>query len=282
MIVVTGATGNVGSALVTQLTAADTPVRALVRDPHRAHLPATADLTRLTVSAEPADMTAQFDGADALFLHASVTGEHTTAVLAAARAAGVQHVTVLSSIAVEDDPAHDTFIHTWHRALEQDVRDSGLDWTFLRPGVFATNTLQWAWQIHEGDTVRGPYARSVLSPIHEADIAAVARHSLLERHHGTAHVLTGPEAITTEDQITAIAHAIGRPLTYTEIPPHDVVPEMFPLIPADMVPGFVASLAGTVDTAPTLTTTVEAVTGTPARTYAQWAHDHADDFRTTN
>ncbi|WP_030689060.1 SDR family oxidoreductase [Streptomyces sp. NRRL B-1347] len=282
MIVVTGATGNVGRALVDQLTTADTPVRALVRDPRRAHLPTTAETTRLTVSADATDMTAQFDGADALFLHASATGEHTTAFLAAARTAGVQHVTVLSSIAVEDDPAHDTFIHTWHRTLEQDVRDSGLDWTFLRPGGFATNTLQWAWQIHDGDTVRGPYAKSVSTPIHEADIAAVARHSLLERHSGTAHVLTGPEAVTTEDQIAAIAHAIGRPLTYTEIPPHDVVPEMFPIIPADMVPGFVASLATTVDTAPPLTTTVQTVTGNPARTYAQWAQDHADDFRTQN
>ncbi|WP_172385462.1 SDR family oxidoreductase [Streptomyces sp. MNP-20] len=284
MIVVSGATGNVGSALIGQLTTTDTPVRALVRDPDRAHLPPTAEVTRLTVSAEPADMTAQFDGADALFLHASVTGDHTAAFLAAARTAGVRHVTVLSSIAVEDapDPEHESFIHTWHRALEQDVRDSGLDWTFLRPGVFATNTLQWVRQIHAGDTVRGPYARGVHSPIHEADIAAVARHSLLERHTGAAHVLTGPEAITTEEQIAAIAHAIGRPLTYTEIPPQDVVPDMFPLIPADLVPGFVASLATTVDTAPPLTTTVQTVTGRPARTYAQWAQDHADDFRTTN
>ncbi|MEW2525118.1 NAD(P)H-binding protein [Streptomyces sp. NPDC047071] len=288
MIVVSGATGNVGSALIGQLTATDTPVRALVRDPDRdpvrAHLPAATDVTRLTVSAEPADMTAQFDGADALFLHASVTGDHTAAFLAAARTAGVQHVTVLSSIAVEDapDPEHESFIHTWHRALEQDVRDSGLDWTFLRPGVFATNTLQWARQIHAGDTVRGPYARGVLSPIHEADIAAVARHSLLERHTRATHVLTGPEAITTEEQIAAIARAIGRPLTYTEIPPQDVVPDMFPLIPADLVPGFVASLAATVDTAPPLTTTVQTVTGRPARTYAQWAQDHADDFRTKN
>ncbi|MEI5099984.1 NAD(P)H-binding protein [Streptomyces sp. PmtG] len=279
MIVVTGATGNVGRALVTQLTTHHTPVRALTRHPQRADLPPTAHTTQLTVTADPTDMTAQFDGATALFLHAAVTGEHTAAFLTAARTAGIEHVVVLSSIAVEDDPTHDTFIHTWHRTLEQDVRDSGLDWTFLRPGVFSTNALQWATQIHAGDTVRGPYANGVSSPLHEADIAAVARHALTERHTATAHVLTGPEALTTEEQITAIGHAIGRPLTYTEIPPHDVTPDLFPIIPADMVPGFVEALATTVDTTPPLTTTVEQVIGTPARTFTQWAKDHADDFR---
>ncbi|MGA4842592.1 SDR family oxidoreductase [Streptomyces sp. G45] len=279
MIVVTGATGNVGRALVHQLTAADTPVRALTRDPARAHLPPAADTTRLVVTPEPADMTVQFKGARQLFLHASVTGDHTTAFLAAARAAGVEHVVVLSSIAVEDDPAHDTFIHTWHRTLEQDVRDSGLDWTFLRPGVFATNALQWAWQIKQGDTVRGPYADGVSTPIHEGDIAAVARHALTERHSATAHALTGPAPITTAQQIAAIGDAVGRSLTYQEITPDEVAPEMFPIIPADMVPAFVAALAHTVEHEPPLTTTVEDVTGTPARTFAEWARDHADDFR---
>ncbi|MFF9894147.1 NAD(P)H-binding protein [Streptomyces longispororuber] len=282
MIAVTGATGNVGRALVGRLAAAGTPVRALVRDPHRARLPAATDVTPLTVAPEPTAMTAQFTGVTSLFLHASVTGDHTAAFLTAARAAGVEHVVVLSSIAVEDDPAHDTFIHTWHRGLEQHVRDSGLDWTFLRPGVFATNALQWAPQIHAGDTVRGPYAKGVSSPLHEADIAAVAHHALTERHSATAHVLTGPEALTTEEQLAAIAQALGRPLTYTEIPPQDVVPEMFPIIPADLVPGFVEALATTVGTTPPLTATVQDVTGTPARTFAQWAKDHADDFRPTS
>ncbi|MFD9908573.1 SDR family oxidoreductase [Streptomyces sp. NPDC059063] len=278
MIVVTGATGNVGRALVHQLTAAGAPVRALTRDPQRADLPAAADVTPLVVTPDPADMTAQFDGAKELFLHVAAPGDHTAAFLAAARTAGVEHVVALSTIAVEDGPEADSFIHTMHRKLEQDVRDSGLDWTFLRPGVFSTNSLQWAWQIKQSDTVRGPFANGVSTPIHEADIAAVARHALQERHHGIAHALTGPAPITNEQQIAAIGEAIGRPLTYAEIPPEEVVPEMFPIIPAEMVPYFIKALAATVDADPPLTATVEKVTGTPARTFAQWARDHSGDY----
>lgn len=279
MIVVTGATGNVGRALVSQLTAADTPVRALTRDPQRANLPAGADAVRLVVSSEPADMAAQFAGATALFLHVAAGGEHTVPLLAAARDAGVEHVVVLSSIAVEDGAREGSPIHAMHIDLEQQVRDSGIDWTFLRPGAFSTNSRQWAPQIRTGDTVRGPFAKATSAPIHEADIAAVAHRALVERHAGVAHSLTGPAAATTEEQIQAIGDALGRELRFVEIPPEEVGTDLFPHVPAEMLPRMLELFATTVGVEPAITDTVEKVTGAPARTFAQWAKDHADDFR---
>ncbi|MGW0532712.1 NAD(P)H-binding protein [Streptomyces sp. NPDC003032] len=283
MIVVTGATGNVGRALVAQLTAEQAPVRALTRAPERAGLPATAQVARLDLSGdrpEPTDLTPLFDGATGLFLHLQAAGAHTTALLEAARAGGVRHVTVLSSGIIEDGADTSHPIHIAHAELEARVTESGLGRTFLRPNAFATNSLQWAPQIRVGDTVRGPFPGAVTAPIHEADIAAVAARTLLDDgHDGAVHRLTGPEAATTEEQIHAIGAALGRTLRFIDVPPEEVGPELFPHVPPQMLPAILASFAEAVGVEPEITTTVQDVTGEPARTFAQWAHDHKDDFR---
>ncbi|MEU7580532.1 NAD(P)H-binding protein [Streptomyces sp. NPDC041068] len=282
MIVVTGATGNVGSALVDQLVAEGVPVRALTRDPARARFPEGAEVARLDPS-EPASLAPLFTGATGLFLHLQAVGErgeHTAALLEAARAGGVRHVVVLSSAIIADGADETHPIHVVHAALEGAVREAGLDWTFLRPGAFATNSLQWAPQTRVGDTVRGPFGRYVGNPIHEADIAAVAVRSFLdEGHKGAVHRLSGPEPVSTEESILAIGRALGRELRFVEIPPEEVTPEMFPHVSAAVLPELLKSLGAFVGAEPEITTTVEAVTGRPARTFGEWARDHKDDFR---
>lgn len=280
MIVVTGATGNVGRALVTQLTAAHVPVRALTRDPLRAGLPSVAEVARFDPAAEPADLAPLFDGASALFLHMAAVGEHADAVLTAASKGGVQHVVMLSSGIIEDGADETHPIYVAHTDLEERVRRSGLDWTFLRPNAFAANAFQWADQISAGDTVRGPFAGALTAPIHEADIAAVAARAFLDGgHRGLAHRLTGPAAVSTEEQIHAIGQALGRDLRFVEVPPEEVTEDMFPHVPAGMLQAILESFAETVGVAPEVTSTVESVTGTPARTFTQWSRDHAADFR---
>ncbi|MFG2499524.1 NAD(P)H-binding protein [Streptomyces sp. NPDC048441] len=280
MIVATGATGNVGRPLVTQLAAAQIPVRALTRDPLRAQLPPGAEVARFDPAAEPAALAPLFEGASALFLNRSAVGEHTDAILAAARKGGVQRVVMLSSGIVQDGADETHPIYVLHADLEKRVRESGLDWTVLRPNAFATNAFQWAEQIRAGDTVRGPFAGALTAPIHEADIAAVAVRALLDDgHHGTVHRLTGPTAVSTDDQIHAIGQELGRDLRFVEVPPEEVTQEMFPHVPAAMLPALLKSFAETVGVAPEITTTVESVTGNPARTFTEWARDHKDDFR---
>ncbi|WP_399924118.1 NAD(P)H-binding protein [Streptomyces kanamyceticus] len=283
MIVVTGATGNVGRALVGRLTAEGTPVRALTRAPDRAGLPESVDVGHLDLSGDrprPADLAPLFEGASGLFLHLQAAGTHTAALLEAARASGVRHVTVLSSGIIQDGADTSHPIYAAHAQLEAHVTESGLGHTFLRPNAFATNSLQWAPQIHAGDTVRGPFGGAVTAPIHEDDIAAVAARTLLDDgHDGAVHRLTGPDAVTTEQQIHAIGTALGRTLRFVDIPPNEVGPELFPHVPPQMLPAILASFAETVGAEPEITTTVETVTGKPARTFAQWADDHKDDFR---
>ncbi|WP_330460336.1 NAD(P)H-binding protein [Streptomyces sp. NBC_00820] len=276
MIAVTGATGNVGRALVERLTAAHHPVRALTRDPERAGLPGSAEVVKF----RPDDAAALFEGTTRLFLYVQAAGPHTPALLAAAREAGVRHVVLLSSGIIEDGADETHPIHVMHATAERQIRDSGLAWTFLRPNAFAANALQWARQLRTGDTVRGVYANMVTAPIHEDDIAAVAERTLLDDgHEGAVHRLTGPEAITTSEQIAAIGRATGRDLTFTEVPPDEAGPELFPQAPPEFVRALLKTFADAVDVPPEITTTVEKITGTPARAFARWAEDHAADFR---
>ncbi|WP_225096605.1 NAD(P)H-binding protein [Streptomyces sp. CoH27] len=272
MIVVTGATGNVGRALVDRLLAAGRPVRALTRDPQRAALPEAADVVRF----QQDDPAALFAGATALYLYAQAT---TPALLAAARAQGVRHVVLLSSAIIEEGADETHPIHIMHATAERQIRDSGLAWTFLRPGAFATNALQWASQIRAGDTVRGVYADGLSAPIHEDDMAAVAERALLDGgHEGAVHRLTGPAATSNAEQVAAIGAALGRKLTFVETDPREAGPELFPHVPPQMLQRLLQTFADTVGVPPEINDTVEKLTGTPARTFDEWARDHVEDF----
>ncbi|MGW1911171.1 NAD(P)H-binding protein [Streptomyces sp. NPDC002076] len=272
MIAVTGATGNVGRALVDRLLAAGRPVRALTRDPQRAALPAGAEVVRF----RPDEPAALFGGATALFLYAQAG---TADLLEAARAHGVRHVVLLSSGIVQEGADETHPIHVMHATVEQRIRASGLDWTFLRPNAFATNALQWAPQIRAGNTVRGVFADGLSAPIHEDDIAAVAERVLLDGGHENAvHRLTGPAAITNAGQVAAIGAAVGKELTFVETDPREAGPELFPHVPPHMLERLLQTLEETVGAPPEITDTVEKLTGVPARTFAQWARDHAEDF----
>jgi uncharacterized protein YbjT (DUF2867 family) len=275
VIAVTGATGNVGRALVGRLLAAGVPVRALTRDPQRAALPAGAEVVRFRLQ----DPAALFRGVTRLFLYAQAIG--TAGLLAAAREAGVRHVVLLSSGIIQEGADETHPIHVIHATAERHVRDSGLDWTFLRPNAFATNALQWAPQTRAGHTaIRGVFAGGLTAPIHEDDIAAVAERALLDGgHEGAAHRLTGPESVSNAEQVEAIGRALGRGLTFVEVPPEEAGAELFPYVPPHMLPGLLKAFEATVGVPPEITATVEKLTGTPARTFAEWAADHADDFR---
>jgi uncharacterized protein YbjT (DUF2867 family) len=275
VIAVTGATGNVGRALVHRLVAADRPVRALTRDPQRAALPEQAQTVRLQLD----DPTLLFGGVTKLFLYAQALLDH-PGLLDAARDAGVRHVVLLSSGIIKDGADETHPIHVMHATAERQIRDSGLAWTFLRPNAFATNALQWAPQIRTGNTVRGIFANSLTAPIHEDDIAAVAEHALLDDgHEGAAHRLTGPQTLTNAEQVQAIGRAVGRALDFVEIPPDQAGTVLFPHVPPHMLPDLLKTFAATVGVRPETTTTVEQITGTPARTFDDWAQDHTEDFR---
>jgi len=282
MIVVTGATGVIGRSLVDQLLAAGAKVRALTRDPDRAALPGTVE----TVSAEPAGRALEglLEGAEALWLNpAAAQGGEALDLVRAAASSGVQRVALLSAAPITGTAADDENpILRWHAGIERAIRDSGVDWTFVRSTVFAANALMWADQIRHGDTVYWPYAGAVGAPAHEKDIAAVAAAALLDRdgtHRGAVYVVTGGEALDRTEQLATIGRAIGRDLHYQEIPPEAALERMTSTgLSREHALGALKVTAAAVGQPAAISPDVERVTGRPALTFTQWAADHAADF----
>ncbi|MGO4757163.1 SDR family oxidoreductase, partial [Streptomyces sp. 2MCAF27] len=207
MILVTGATGNIGSALLKELRASGAgPLRGLTRDAARAGFPAGVEAVEGDF-ARVASLGPALDGVRALFLPSRMGPDGD--ILGLARQAGVGHVVLVSSITVQTHPhlgpAEENL------AVERLLKDSGMAWTILRPTQFASNALWWADAIRGREPVRLPYADVGLPAVHPADIAAVARVALTEPgHHGRTYALTGPERVTARRQIEAIAAALGR------------------------------------------------------------------------
>jgi uncharacterized protein YbjT (DUF2867 family) len=277
VILVTGATGTVGRQVVTQLSERGVPVRALSRNPASAGLPAGVEVVRGDL-ADPASLEPHLAGVDSVFLVWPFTSPEQAADLGARVVATLaRHVTrvvYLSAQAAAERP--DSFWATIERLIER----SGVAWTFLRPTGFAVNTLMWADQIRQG-VVRWPYGAAARSLVHEYDLAAVAVRALTEdRHAGQRYLLTGPEVVTQADQVRIIGEAAGRTVRWEEMAPDEARRQ---LLAAWGDPGFVDSAlttwAGLVTAPEPVTRTVEEVTGVPARTFRQWAGDHASDFR---
>ncbi|MFF4951884.1 SDR family oxidoreductase [Streptomyces chattanoogensis] len=283
MIVVTGATGNIGRRLVGRLLEDGVAVRALTRDPARAGLPPRAETVRADLT-DAAALEPLLAGADALFLNLAAGGQEAAgAVLDAAVKAGVRRVVLNSSIAVTGTPADETnFIARMHAALERAVRDSGLEWTFVRGADYATNALAWSASIRESGVVRDAHPGAQGVPVHEADLADVAAVALLDRsgaHLGQIYPVTGPEVLTVAQRVAAIGAAVGRGTRVEQISEEAAAEAMSgPHLPKEAALQLVRMFGGTVDTAPAVSDAVERVTGRPARTFAEWARDHAADF----
>jgi uncharacterized protein YbjT (DUF2867 family) len=167
--------------------------------------------------------------------------------------------------------------------IEHLIEKSGLQWTFLRPGMFAANALRWwAPQIRDGDIVRWPYLSVPTAPIDERDIAAVAAQALCNgRHAGAEYVLTGPESLTQLEQVSTTGRAIGRSLRVEEISPDDVRQGRISLpgIPPPASNMLLDAWAAAIGQPAFVTSTFKEITGSPARTFFEWACDHAAEFR---
>jgi uncharacterized protein YbjT (DUF2867 family) len=276
MLLITGATGNIGRELTAALAKTDAEVRLLVRDPAAAaeHV-VTADLD------DPATLPAAFAGADRLFLLTPGIGRtQTEHALAAARTAGVRHIVHLSSANVLGDPM--PAMGRWHHDREQLVRASGIPATILRPGGFMTNALDWLPTIRAGGFVPDPISPGRYAPIDPADIAAVAVRTLTEDgHEGQEYVLTGEQALTVPEQVRILSAAIGRDLEVRPVTsPEEAVRSRFPngappALAEALIEGFALMRA---DTAGLRTDTVRRLLGRTPHTFADWCTRNAGRF----
>jgi uncharacterized protein YbjT (DUF2867 family) len=270
-IVVTGATGNVGRPLVSQLVAAGAQVRAVTRTPAAAGFPDGVQAVSSAIEALP--------GASAVFLNSRALGDDLADVVTAARQAGVTKLVALSAINADDDFARQPSRVRGDRnkEVEQLCVDSGLAWVSLRPSVFATNFAgMWSAQILSGDVVAGPYADASSAPIVEADIAAVAARVLLtDEFVGQRIPLTGPQAFTNAELVDVIGTVIGRRLRYVEAP-LEVVRQRFIDIGlgADFADAYLLMLADAIDKPALVTHDIEKITAQPATPFASWVADH--------
>jgi uncharacterized protein YbjT (DUF2867 family) len=277
MILVTGATGNVGRHVVARLATAGRAVRALTRRPQDGSWPTGVAVVGGDLT-DTASLDSALAGVESVFLFAAPgTGPD---FVAAALRAGVRHVVLLSSGAVDDDAAVQADpIAAYHAEIEQALRGSELDWTFLRPGVFAANSLLWAGQTKAGDVVRGAYAEATAAPVHEADIAAVAVAALTQDgHRGQVYELTGPESLTHADQARILGEALGRPITYQELRADTAKQAMSAYVPAPVLDAILTLWSTSVGHPAKTTPDIEKLTGRPARTYREWAAEHAAAF----
>lgn len=277
MMLVTGATGNVGSALLKELHACGAgPLRGLTRDAAAAVFPEGVEAAEGDF-ADPASLKAALDGVRSLFL-VSRRGPDAD-ILAAARQAGVTHVVLLSSITALTHPHLGPAAE--NLAVEQLLKDSGMAWTILRPTQFASNSLMWAASIRDHGTVLVPYADTGLPTIHPSDIAAVARVALTEPgHHGRTYALTGPERVTARQQVAAIAAVLEREVPLAEISREEAHGTWAAVFGAEEADAILDITGGDVnDAIQAVRSTVAQITGSPARPFRQWAEENAAAFR---
>ncbi|MGW6911660.1 NAD(P)H-binding protein [Streptomyces sp. NPDC054940] len=277
MIVVTGATGNVGRPLVRALVDAGERVTAVSRRISARDVPAgTGTRHHQADLAEPGSLAPALDGAEALFLLTSgdfmAAGGDLGAVLDVVRDSGVRRVVLLSSqgVGTGDHPP----------VLEDAVRASGLEWTMLRPGGFHSNTLQWADLIRARREVAAPFGDVALPTVDPADIAEVAAVALREPgHDGAVYELTGPAALSPRQQTAAIEEALGEAVRFVELTRAEARERMLGFMLEPVVESTLDLLGAPPAALRRVSPDVERVLGRPARSFAEWAGRHVEAFK---
>jgi uncharacterized protein YbjT (DUF2867 family) len=282
MILVTGATGNIGRHVVTALLDEGREVRALTRDPQRAALPVEVDVCTgdfdVVETLAPA-----MKGVDALLLasYGPATGQRDANVASAAAAAGVGRIVKISIAGVEagdGDP-----VTEWHRAGEEAIDGVGITRTFLRCGELMSTALWWAETIRSMGKVFVPFADSPSAPVDPLDVAAVAARCLADsRSDGSeALVVTGPEVLTSRARVEQLGDALGTTLECVEVPRQVAFDRM---VAAGQPPVIARARLDMIEVkskgpgaAPS--DTVDRVTGRRAHTFDDWAARNLAAFR---
>jgi uncharacterized protein YbjT (DUF2867 family) len=271
MILVTGATGNVGGEVVRRLAADGAPVRALARRPDAVSLPDRVEVVAGDLS-RPETLDDALAGVEALFL---LGGFDTMAhVLERAARAQVRRVVLLTSRCVIGGRPDNAVTGMWMES-EAVFDRSGLPGTVLRPSGFQSNVLRWSDQLRAGDVVRAPWADVPIAAIDPADIAAVAAVALRSGdYEGQALTISGPQALSARQQLAVVADVLDRPLRFEPQPDAEARTEMAGAMPEPFVDAQFRFFSGGEYDDSAVVDTVERVTGRPAGTLHAWAAAH--------
>ncbi|GAB2827815.1 NAD(P)H-binding protein [Actinocorallia aurea] len=277
MIVVTGATGNVGRTLVRTLAEQGHDVTAAARRITDADVPSGARAVAADLARPSADLPAS---ADAVFLliggDLMMTGDPAEVV---APFAGYGRIVLLSSQGVVTRP--DSASHgRAFAAFEEAVTGAGPDWTILRPGGFASNAYAWAESIRTARTVAAPFGDVGLPVIDPDDIAAVAAAALTRPGHAEArYELTGPEPTTARGRAAAIGEAIGAPVAFVDQSREEARAQMLAFMPAPVADTTLDIIGTPTERERTPSADVEKILGRAPGSFADWARRNAAAFR---
>ena len=283
-ILVTGATGMIGRLLVDTLVGRGARFSVMVRP--------SSDQRRLTPRVgmdvavadldDPASLGPALQRVERAFLLTNSTErteEQQLTFVHAARDAGVRHIVKLSQFHASVNSSV-RFLR-YHAAVEQAIRDSGMDYTFVRPNLVLQAYLPFAASINAGH-LSAPIGRARISAVDARDIGEVAAAALIEDGHaGRIYDLTGPHSVTHSEIADALAHALCHPVAFDTI-----ASEAFlEAVVATGMPQWQAEgLAEDYEhyergEAATVSDDVEKVTGHPPRSVAVFAKDYAELFR---
>jgi uncharacterized protein YbjT (DUF2867 family) len=272
-ILVTGATGTIGRALVHRLLESGKKVCALSRSATSAARTLPGEVEIREGSFEDAEsLRAAMRGVDGLYLFADAATVDN--VIQAAEDESVRRIVVLTSAKDERDGRN---------VVAEAVKAANVEWTVIEPGPFAMNAKDW-WStaIREYGAVRWVYAGASLNPIHEDDVADAAATALLtDDHIGREYYVTGPENLTLAEQVRLIGERLGKTIPYQEITPDEGRKVLTGHGIPDQIAYWVIDALRQAAETPDLdcSRTVEVITKRRARTFAQWVADHEADFR---
>src|SRR6266403_3876233 len=280
-ILVIGGTGAVGRQVLSRLAAKGAQVRAMARNLGAARFPPQVEVVRGDLTL-PETLEGCLDGIDVVCLVWTAPA----AAVAPALERIAKHVRRIVYLSAPLKTPHPLFqqpnpLRAMFEQIERLIETSGVQWTFLRPGMFAANALSWwAPQIRSGEVVRWPYLATPTAPIDERDIAAVAVRALCEDGHaGAEYVLSGPESLSQFEQVSTIGGVIGRSLHIEEISPDEARRDLLRIGPLPAVNMLLDAWAAAIGQPAHVTSTVAEITGAPAKTFLEWATDNAAEFQ---
>jgi uncharacterized protein YbjT (DUF2867 family) len=282
-VLVTGATGTVGSSVVRELRGGDASIRAFVRNPAKGAEMLGDDID-LAVGdfTDSSSLDSAMEGVDRVFLASGNRPEqvdHEFAVIDAATAAGVERIVKASTIKAEVGsplPPCD-----WHGRIEEYLRSSGVPAVILQSSFYMTNLLASVEQIREGNLI-APAGEGRIAMIDPRDVGAAAAAVIAgEGHNGRTYVLTGPEGINFHEVAKGLSRALGRSVTFVDVPDEAAKQGLVAAGMPDWLIDHLSKLFGIIrqgELEPT-TETVRALTGRAPRRFDEFAIDHAALFK---
>lgn len=284
-ILVTGATGNIGSILVEKLATANVPARALVRSHGKAE-----GIEKLGLEAvigdldKPETLQPALEGIEKVFLLSSPDprqAELQSNLIQAAKSAGVSHIVKLSAIGVGGELDSIT-LGRLHRETEKEIESSGINYTHLRPNGFMQNAFTFAGMIKSQGTFYAPLGDAKVSYVDARDVASVAFTALTEDgHEGKAYEITGPESLSYDDVARELSLALGREVKYVNVPIAAARGAMLGMGMSEWLANALVELFNHYrdGKAARVTDTVREVTGREPITFSQFARDNAETFK---